>query len=169
MTRVIIALAVLVVLAVALRIFGEFFRSRKPRFEYRRKDCVMTSAERECYHALVAEMGLDYVFFPQIHIDAIVQPTGTRNDRFYAFRHINQKSVDFVACETKQLRPVFVVELDDRTHNQPKRIERDREVERILRDVGIPLVRIENRGRFEPKALAETVRKGIVNAGTKPV
>jgi len=129
----------------------------------------MTSAERECYHALVAEMGLDYVFFPQIHIDAIVQPTGTRNDRFYAFRHINQKSVDFVACETKQLRPVFVVELDDRTHNQPKRIERDREVERILRDVGIPLVRIENRGRFEPKALAETVRKGIVNAGTKPV
>jgi very-short-patch-repair endonuclease len=168
MTKVIIVLVILVLLVVAARVFEEFSRSRKPRFVYRRKDCVMTDAEQECYHALVSEMGPDYYFFPQIHLDAIVQPTVTRKDRFYAFRHINQKSVDFVACDKKQLRPLFAIELDDKTHNQSRRIERDQEVERILRGAGIPIIRIENRGRFEPKELAAAVQKGMAEFYVKP-
>jgi len=161
MTKLIVAMVFLVLLLIAVKLFEEFNRARKPRFEYRRKDCVMTNAEQECYHALVSEMGLDYFFFPQIHLDAIVQPTADRNDRFLAFRHINQKSVDFVACDKKQLRPLFAIELDDKTHSQPKRVERDKEVERILHGAGIPLIRIENRGRFDQKRLAELVQNGM--------
>src|SRR4029077_13906182 len=159
MTKVIVAVVVLIFLVVSVKVFEEFARSRKPRFQYRRKDCVMTSAELECYHALVSEMGPDYYFFPQIHLDALVQPTDTRKDRFYAFKHINQKSLDFVACDKKQLHPLFAIELDDETHSRPKRIERDREVECILHGAGIPLIRIENRGGFEPKSLAAAVQK----------
>jgi very-short-patch-repair endonuclease len=169
MTKVIVALVFLVLLVVAAKVFEEFIRSRKPRFEYRRKDCVMSNAEQECYHALVSEMGPDYYFFPQMHLDAIVQPTDSRKDRFYAFRHINQKSVDFVACDKKQLGPLFAIELDDKTHNQPKRMERDKEVERILRGAGIPLIRIENRGHFEPKELAAAVQNGIRDFAAKPI
>jgi very-short-patch-repair endonuclease len=152
-----------------VKVFEEFTRRRKPQFKYRRKNCMITNAEQECYQALVSEMGLDYFFFPQIHLDAIVQPTDTRKDRFYAFRHINQKSVDFVACDKKQLRPLFAIELDDKTHNQPRRIERDREVERILRGAGIPLIRIENHGHFEPKELAAAVQKGMADFYAKPI
>ena|ERR1039457_4454564 len=169
MTKVIVALVFLVLLVVAAKVFEEFIRSRKPRFEYRRKDCVMSNAEQECYHALVSEMGPDYYFFPQMHLDAIVQPTDSRKDRFYAFRHINQKSVDFVACDKKQLRLLFAIELNDKTHNQPKRIERDREVERILHGAGIPLIRIENRGHFEPKELAAAIQKGMIDYNVKPI
>jgi very-short-patch-repair endonuclease len=169
MTKVIVAAVFLVLLVLAAKIFEEFSRNRKPRFEYRRKDGVMTNAEQECYHALVSEMGSHYYFFPQMHLDTIVQPTDTRKDRFYAFRHINQKSVDFVACDKNQLRPLFAIELDDKTHNQPKRIERDREVERILRGAGIPLIRIENRGHFDPKALAGLVQKAMADFSTKPI
>jgi very-short-patch-repair endonuclease len=161
MTKIIVALVILVLLVVAAKVFKEFTRNRKPQFQYRRKDGVMTEAERECYHALVSEMGPDYYFFPQMHLDAIVQPIDARKDRFYAFRHINQKSVDFVACDKKQLRPLFAIELDDKTHNQAKRVERDAEVERILRGAGIPLIRIQNRGRFDPKELATSVQKGM--------
>jgi very-short-patch-repair endonuclease len=169
MTKVIVAAVFLVLLLIAAKVFEEFTRRRKPRFEYRRKDGVMTNAERECYHALVSEMGRDYYFFPQMHLDAIVQPTDTRKGRFYAFRHINQKSVDFVACDIKELHPLFAIELDDKTHNQPKRIERDREVERILRGAGIPLIRIENRGQFEPKELSAAVQKGMADFYAKPI
>jgi very-short-patch-repair endonuclease len=169
MTKVIVAAVFLVLLLIVAKVFEGFTRSRKPRFEYHRKNCVMTNAEQECYHALVSEMGPDYYFFPQMHLDAIVQPTDSRKDRFYAFRHINQKSVDFVACDKKQLGPLFAIELDDKTHNQPKRIERDKEVERILRGAGIPLIRIDNRGHFEPKALAATVQKGIADFYANPI
>jgi very-short-patch-repair endonuclease len=169
MTKVIVLAVFLVLLIVAAKIFEELLRNRKPRFEYRRKDGVMTDAEQDCYHALVSEMGSDYYFFPQMHLDAIVLPTDTRKNRFSAFRHINQKSVDFVACDKKQLRPLFTVELDDKTHNQPKRIARDREVERILNSAGIPLIRIANHGRFEPKELAAVVQKGLDDFHTKPL
>lgn len=169
MTKILIPLVILAVIAIAIRLLAEFTRRRKPRFEYRRKECVMTNAERECFQALVTEMGLDYYFFPQIHLDAIVQPNHAGRNQFYAFRHINQKSVDFVACDKANLRPLFVIELDDQTHNQPKRIERDKEVERILHEAAIPLIRIENRGRFEPKTLAQTVRLGIQNFAKQPV
>jgi very-short-patch-repair endonuclease len=169
MTKVIVVAVFLILLMVAAKVFNEFTRSRKPRFEYHRKDAVMTNAERDCYHALVSEMGPDYDFFPQIHLDAIVQPTDTRKARFYAFRHINQKSVDFVACDKKELRPLFAIELDDKTHNQPKRIERDREVERILHDAGIPLIRIANRGHFDPKELAAVVQKSMADFYTNRV
>ena len=128
----------------------------------------MTPAERECYDALVAEMGFCYYFFPQIHLDAIVFPRNTGKDRLFAFRHINQKSVDFVACSKKDMQPLFAIELDDKTHNLPTRIERDKEVERILHGAAIPLIRIENRGRFEPKALAQLVQRGIENFGKLP-
>jgi very-short-patch-repair endonuclease len=163
MVKVIVAIVFLILVVVAIKVFEEFTRRRKPRFQYSRNDSVMTAAERECYHALVSKLGPDYYFFPQMHLDAFVRPTNSRKERFYAFRHINQKSVDFVACDKKQLRPVFAIELDDKTHNQPKRIERDIEVERILRGAGIPLIRIQNRGRFEPDELARAIQKGIAD------
>jgi hypothetical protein len=46
----------LVLTVIAARVFELFVRNRKLRFEYRRKDCAMTAAERGCYHALVSEI-----------------------------------------------------------------------------------------------------------------
>jgi very-short-patch-repair endonuclease len=173
MTRLIIAVSILVFVAIAIRVFEILARngsfSSKPKYQYDRKDYIMTRAEHECYDALVAEMGDCYFIFPQIHLDAIVYPTNTQRDRLYAFRHINQKSLDFVACDKESMRTLFVIELDDKTHNQPKRIERDKEVERILHGAGIPLIRIENRGKFDPKELGRLVYDGIKNYARQPI
>lgn len=129
----------------------------------------MTRAERECYHELVAEMGQDYYFFPQIHLDSIITPKASGSDRLFAFRHINQKSVDFIACDKNLLRPLFAIELDDKSHSLPRRIERDREVERILHGAALPLIRIQNSGRFDPKELAQEVQKVIMRFSTQPL
>ena len=173
MTNLIIPVGVLVLIIIAVLIVQYLLRnekiSSKSKYQYGRKDFIMTRAEHECYNALVAEMGLDYFFFPQIHLDAIVYPQDTRKDRLYAFRHINQKSLDFVACDKKFMRPLFAIELDDKTHNQPKRIERDKEVERILHGAGIPLIRIENRGRFDQRELAQLVQAGIDRFARQPL
>ncbi|SRR5260221_9933828 len=173
MTQLIIAAGILVFFVITIRVFELLVRSgkisSKAKFQYGRKDFIMTRAEHECYDALVAEMGASYYFFPQIHLDAIVYPKDTRKDRLYAFRHINQKSLDFVACGKESMRPLFAVELDDKTHNQPKRIERDQEVKRILHGAGIPLIRIENRGRFDQVELARLVQAGIDNFARQPL
>ena len=173
MTKLIIAAGILVLFVIAISVIKYFLldgkSSSKPKFQYGRQKYIMTPAERECYDALIAEMGFDYFFFPQIHLDAIVYPNSTGRDRLYAFRHINQKSVDFVACSKRDMQPLFAVELDDKTHSQSQRVERDKEVERILQGAGIPLIRVENRGRIEPKALAQFIQKGIDSFAKRPL
>lgn len=165
---IIIAVTLLLIVAVA-RILEAISHGSKRVFQYGRNDCLMTRAERECYHALVAEMGQDYYFFPQVHLDSIVTPKDSGKSRLFAFRHINQKSVDFVACDKKLLRPLFAIELDDKTHNLPSRRTRDIEVERILHYACIPLIRIANRGRFDQKELAQEVQDGIKRFATLPL
>jgi very-short-patch-repair endonuclease len=162
MTNLVATVGIFLLFVVALGVLASFVRRKKPTFQYGLKDCIMTRAEHECYNALVAEMGEDYYFFPQVHLDSIIFPKGFRNDRFYAFRHINQKSVDFVACDKEQLRPLFALELDDKTHDRPERIERDKEVERILQGAGIRLIRIHNRGHINPKELVQIIQQSIV-------
>jgi hypothetical protein len=39
----------------------------------------------------------------------------------------------------------------------------------VLTALGIPLIRIESRGRFEPKELAAVVQKGIADFYAKPI
>ena len=65
-----------------------------------------------------------------------------------AFRHINGKSVDFVLCEKDNVAPVFA-------------IERDGEMERILRQAGLPLLRVENNGGFNPATVASQVHAAL--------
>lgn len=169
MEKILLPVALLLALVITLKglevLLRNAFGGRKARFNYARKEALMTPAERECYEALVAGMGSKYLFFPQIHLDALVTPTSNRQERLFAFRHINQKSVDFVACDHRDLRPLFVIELDDQTHQQPKRQARDQEVERILRGAGLPLVRIENCGRIDAGAVTELIQRELTSAG----
>lgn len=169
MTKWIIIGVVLLLIVAGIRILEFLSRKSKRVYQYEGRDGLMTRAERECYFALITEMGADYCFFPQIHLDSIVTPKDSGKSKLYAHRHINQKSVDFVACDKKLLRPLFAIELDDKTHNLPKRIERDKEVERILHSAGIPLIRIVNRGQFNPKELAQEVQNGISRFANPPV
>ena len=76
-----------------------------------------------------------------------------------AFRHINGKSVDFVLCDKAYISPKLAIELDDKTHERPERQERDVEVERILQEAGVPLLRLENHGKFNAEQLSVKVKE----------
>ena len=52
--------------------------------------------------------------------------------------------MDFVLCDRETLRPAYAVELDDYTHGFDNRKKPDAEVERILAESGLPLVRFKN-------------------------
>ncbi len=152
-------------LTIILIIFGifvalvELFRSknkgnRSRKYQYKQKHFFMTRAEHECYDVLIKAIGDKYQVFPQVHLPSIVDCKVKGQYWNAAFRHINQKSVDFVLCDKAYLSPKLAIELDDHTHKRPDRIERDREVERVLSDAGLPLLRLENHGSFNPNDLA---------------
>lgn len=57
------------------------------------------------------------------------------------FYKVQAKHVDFVICDSK-LVARYIIELDDRTHDEKKRIERDNFVYSILKNTGYKILHI---------------------------
>lgn len=135
---------------------------KKRVYEYKRKSFLMSRAEHECYDALMLAVGDDYYIFPQVHLPTIVDSKVIGQNWQGAFRHINEKSVDFVLCDKAYIAPKLVIELDDRSHERADRQERDVEVERILSVANLPLLRLENHGSFNSEELAQKVTNSLL-------
>ncbi len=155
----ILILIVVVIIALLFFVLNKLGESNKKQwaYQYKRKDFFLSRAEHECYDALMLAVGKDYYIFAQVHVPTIVDSKVVGQNWRGAFRHINEKSVDFVLCDKAYISPKLVIELDDRTHERIDRVERDKEVERILKDAGLPLLRLENNGKFNTDELAQKI------------
>lgn len=78
------------------------------------------------------------IICPKVRLLDIIIPKEGRNN-LAALGKINSKHVDFVICDNK-LYIKGIVELDDNSHKQPDRIERDRFVDTILTSVGYKVI-----------------------------
>lgn len=68
---------------------------------------------------------------------------------------IQSKSIDFLLCDTATLRPLLGIELDDATHEQPERVARDKEVDRVFASANLQLLHIAAQRQYDTrKALA---------------
>ncbi len=155
---------VIVVAVIALKIFLPEEPSEKEiksLYNYKRKDFLISRPEHEFFDILVEVVGNQYYVFPQVHLDAIVYPQKYSGKRVFPFRHINQKSVDFVICDKAYIKPLLAIELDDRTHEREDRKERDVEVERILREAEFPLLRVGNSGHFDKEEIKRLVSEKL--------
>ena len=163
MLNLYIVIGILVVAGVVLAILKMRFKGgeqeEKAKYRYNRKNFFLTRAEHECYDALAQAVGSEYLLFAQVHLPTIVDHTVRGQDWRAALAHINRKSVDFVLCDKEHISPKLAIELDDKSHERSDRQERDREVERILKEAGIPLLRLENHGVFNPSELATKIRE----------
>jgi very-short-patch-repair endonuclease len=135
--------------------------NKRKTYQYKKKDFFLSRAEHECYDALVTAVGKDFYIFAQVHLPTIVDNKVVGQNWKGAFRHINEKSVDFVLCDKAYIAPKLVIELDDSTHERPDRIERDREVERILEEAGLPLLRLGNHGSFNAQELNQKITTSL--------
>lgn len=153
----------LIVLMLAI-VRGKYADMRtKAKYQYKRKEFFLTRAEHEFYDALVEAAGQEYRIFAQVHLPTLIDSKVVGQNWRGAFRHISEKSVDFVLCDKAYLSPRLAIELDDKSHERPERKERDEEVERILREAGVPLLRYENHGVFKPSELLEKIHLSLNN------
>jgi len=163
MTIFYIIIGIIVVIAIAIAVARGGFSDVEEKAEYRynRRNFFLTRAEHECYDALVDAVGTEYRIFAQVHLPTLVDHTVRGQDWRAALAHINRKSVDFVLCDKAYLSPKLAIELDDKSHERPDRQERDREVERILREAGVLLLRLENHGNFNPSELSQRIKETL--------
>ncbi len=166
-----ITLAIIVaILIIAGAVLSEYAKNEpkqeKFEYQYKPKQYLMTYVENKCYHTIVQAVQDKYFVFPQVHLSAIIDHKVQGQNWKSAFRHINQKSVDFVLCDKHYISPKLAIELDDKTHERPDRMERDGEVERVLQQAGLPLLRIENKDGFNSQEIAQKI-EALLNTSQK--
>lgn len=162
MNKLVFGFLVIAVVGIILKnLFGDKtgVKKKKTLYQYKKKDFLITRAEHEFFDILVELFGSEYYIFTQVHLPTILEHKVNDQNWRGAFSHINGKSVDFVICDKKYIKPLLAIELDDKSHERLDRIERDSEVERVLQEAGMPLLRIDNKGSFDK----EDIKKRVID------
>ncbi|EGT5655737.1 DUF2726 domain-containing protein [Citrobacter braakii] len=112
------------------------------------KKRFLTEREGAFFNKLIYKYGKDYSIHCQVDLGALVAPGekyqfGSEENKIL-FGIVNKFCVDFVLYSRKYKEISAVIELDDKTHLQSSRIERDKKVEAILKQANIRLIRIVN-------------------------
>lgn len=134
-----------------------------PQHTYALRDDFLSPAEASFFHVLRQAVPDHALIFPKVRLaDLVYAPQ--QESRHAAWQRINRKHVDFVLCDAATLRPLAALELDDRSHRRPDRLERDAFVDRVFAAANLPLLHIPARRSYDPRALAEL----LAGALTRP-
>ncbi|MFG0258772.1 MAG: DUF2726 domain-containing protein [Phycisphaerales bacterium JB041] len=126
---------------------------------YEAKGSLLTDAELRFFATL--EPAVAAVFGPearicvQVPVGSVVKvKRGLERGESQKWRNrVDRKTFDFVITDPR-LRVLACVELDDSSHAQQRRRERDGFLERVCADAGVRLVRVEGRQRYELERVA---------------
>jgi very-short-patch-repair endonuclease len=126
-------LAVLVVLAALV-----FLALPSARWPYHARS-PMTAREQKCYLALKAALPDHVIIFSQVALSRFIGIDEVKDKQRW-FARISQMSVDYLLCDD-DFAVLCGIELDDKTHQQPHRIQADAKKDKVFATAGIPLIR----------------------------
>ena len=98
---------------------------------------------------------MEYSLFIQIPLYQLVEYKDYKD-----FNKIKSKSIDFVITE-KNCKVKLCIELDDKTHNNNKRIERDRFINEMFKELDIKILRIPVQNFYNIEELETKIREQI--------
>lgn len=118
--------------------------------KFERQRSLLTDAELVFMKSLQACVGNQLHIAPKVRLEDIVAVGMHQSwkERNQLRSRIKSRHIDFVLCDPDDFSVAACLELDDASHRQPKRQERDRFIEELLERTGIPLIRIPARYRY---------------------
>lgn len=99
-------------------------------------------------------------------MDEIVQlRRGIPHKSFWRyFSQISQKHIDFVLIDPQSFATLCLIELDDKSHARLDRMARDRFVNQIMEQTGIPLHRLPVQRRYDRAEILQTLNPCLIVA-----
>ena len=127
------------------------------RLPYRARGRLVTKSELRFYKSLTKAVQDDFEIFAMVRIADLLRVEDGTNNRRKWLNKILAKHVDFVICEHGSLVPRVCIELDDRSHQRPDRIERDEFLDSAFESAGLPLLRIAVQKSYPPREIRELI------------
>ena len=118
-------------------------KSLPPEDLYQACQSVLTPAEQKFYLVLNSALGEEYIIFSKVRCADLISPrSGLANiEKKVAFNRVVGKHLDFVLCDRASFRVCLIIELDDSSHLEEKRKERDRFLDSAIKGAGLALYR----------------------------
>jgi hypothetical protein len=108
--------------------------------EHKTRDDFLSNAERMFYFTLKSYIGEKAVVCPKVSLkDVFFVGKGVGNDYKKYFNKIAQKHVDFLLCDPQSMKLYCGIELDDSSHSQPNRANRDIFMDRVFQTANLKL------------------------------
>ncbi|EHK6025109.1 TPA: DUF2726 domain-containing protein [Vibrio parahaemolyticus] len=127
---------------------------KKTTVQHKKSEHLASKAEQEFYKVLLDILPNQYVVHCQVSMMALVQPVNFKdNSKTWA------KRVDFVITD-RDTKVIAVIELDDSSHRQKKRQERDSYVNAAFAGHH-KLLRFEAMGSYDPTNIASVIEREI--------
>ena len=127
---------------------------------YTQRGALFTVAERSFYGVLEQAISKEYKIFGKVRVADVLKPIAKMNksDWQSAFNKISAKHFDYVLCQKDTLNVVAVVELDDKSHNSKRAINRDAFLEDACDGANLKLIRFKAQQGYQ----IDSVRKHII-------
>ena len=150
--QVILVLLVIVILILIVSL-------RNKGYNYQQREALFTPAERSFLLSLDKAISTEYRVFGKVRIADILKPSSTKSRKKWhiAFNKISSKHFDYVLCNKDTLKVVAVIELDDKSHQTKKVMQRDIFVEAACKSAKLILIRFPAKSRYSAKAIREKI------------
>lgn len=154
--------AILIVCIIAVTVLKVFLgrnRGGAEDYPYEKEQALFTPAERSFLGVLEQAVDGKLRIMGKVRLADIVKVRNGNNKSAWqkAFNRIKSKHVDFVACDTATLGIKFVVELDDKSHNQSERQDSDEVKDKILAAAKIPVFHFAAKRTYTIQELQNTL------------
>lgn len=132
-------------------------QKRQPKWlPYRLRASLLSRGELAFFRVLQAALGQSYLIAPKVRLADLLTCSDTAWDA--GFGHfIARQHLDFVLCDPATSEFLVAIELDDRSHDLPRRQARDKFLDRALRTARFPLVRIRAQSRYDARTIAAQI------------
>jgi hypothetical protein len=129
---------------------------------YQLTQAFLTPAEISFYHVLQQALDEHMTICPKVSLGDLFYPQTSDRTANQTWRNkIDRKHVDFLLCDSNSMRPLMGIELDDASHQQATRQERDHFVEEVFVAAGLPLFRQPARHTYQVQELSAALRRQL--------
>ncbi len=152
-------------------LFEKEAEASSTEYPYHLVDEFISPAELNFFFNLKTVVGDEAHIFSKVKLsDLFYAKTGDYGKNRSYTNRIDRKHVDFLLCDSKTLKPILGIELDDKSHQRADRQERDDFVNHIFQAANLPLMHVPvQRGYLQSdlKTKLATFISGTQNANEK--
>ena len=134
--------------------------------QFGRKASILTRNEEKLYTSLLRAVVDDYQIMAKVRLWDFIWLVNEPPERKQHLSRLSCRHVDFLLCRPLTLKPLLVIELDDKSHQNAYAQENDRYKDELFAAAGIPILRLSH-PNFPPRQLREQIEK-VLDDGDEP-